>query len=210
MSCIMSRDPLRYLALGDSYTIGEGVPAAQRWPDQLAGLLRERGIAVAQPDVIARTGWTSGELLAGLADRQPSAGYRLASLLIGVNNQYRGKPIGAFESDLKNLIDEMTRLISRGVAGLFVLSIPNWGVTPYAEGRDVDRIRNEIDAFNAVVKTVTLHRGIRCFDITPISEEWAGREDGLTSDGLHPSGLQYAAWVSTFIKEIEQMLREGI
>lgn len=185
-----------FIALGDSYTIGEGVEAGGRWPMQLVVALRAHGIEVGEPDIIATTGWTTDELAAAIDAAQPAAGRALVSLLIGVNNQYRGRSV-------ENYCDEFTALLERAIgfaeghaARVVVVSIPDWGVTPFAAERGVDmaKVAAEIDAFNAVARGITAARGVHWVDVTAISRG-AGR-DLLAADGLHPSAAQYALWTA--------------
>lgn len=186
-------EPLRWLALGDSYTIGESVPEAGRWPMQLAALLRECGVAIAEPRIIATTGWTTDELSAAMDAAEPLGDWDFVSLLVGVNNQYRGR-------DLANYADEFGALLDRAIAlaggrpdRVLVLSIPDWGVTSFgqASGRDTDRIAGELDAFNATAAALCAPRGVAFVDITPTSR---ASDAGVADDGLHPSADQYARW----------------
>lgn len=185
---------MRYLALGDSYTIGEGVAAAERWPAQLAALLRKRGIAVDDPDIVAATGWTTGELAAGIAERAPAGPFDLVSLLIGVNNQYRGLPLDAYAA-------EVTALLSRAIAfaggradSVVAVSIPDWSATPFAEGRDRHRIAREIDAFNAAGAHMAAAAGVSGWvDVTADSRHCDAELD-FTMDGLHYNARAYARW----------------
>jgi lysophospholipase L1-like esterase len=187
--------PVRFLALGDSYTIGEGVGEHERWPVQLARQLREEGLAIEDPLIIARTGWTTGELLAALQREQPSGSFGLVSLLIGVNNQYRGLDLEAYRQDLIELLHRAIDLAGGDASRVLVLSIPDWGVTPFAAGRDRARIAEEIDAFNAVNRDETEALGSRYVDVTATSRQAATEPAFLAADGLHPSGEMYSAWV---------------
>lgn len=184
---------LRYLALGDSYTIGEGVPADARWPVQLAARLRAHGVPLEPPAVLATTGWTTGELSGAMDAATFTPPYDLVSLLIGVNNQYRCLALDAYRAEFRALLDRAIALAGARPARVIVLSIPDWGVTSYARtsGRDTAQISREIDAFNAAAQTIVARAGARWVDITPISRQHAG---WLTADGLHPSAPQYAAW----------------
>lgn len=185
---------MRFLALGDSYTIGEGVAEEERWPVRLAGMLRERGIEVAAPQIVATTGWTTDELEAGIEREKPEGPYALVSLLVGVNNQYRGRPLEEYRAHFAALL-ECAAGFAGGEAGrVVVVSIPDWGVTPFAEGRDRARIAAEIDAFNAAAREIASARGARWADVTPASRAAAGDASMHAPDGLHPSGKQYAEW----------------
>ena len=185
---------VRYLALGDSYTIGEGVGAGERWPSQLAALLRARGIAVAEPEIVARTGWTTDELDAAIDQAAPHGPYGLVSLLIGVNNQYRGGAESIYREQFTGLLRRAIGFAGGDASRVVVLSIPDWGVTPFAEGRDRARVAAEIDAFNAAARTETAELGARWVDVTPASRQAGPDPAMLVADGLHPSGRQYARW----------------
>ena len=204
--------PLRMLALGDSYTIGEAVAADQRWPVQLAERLRAGGIAIAEPDIVARTGWTTDELAAALdvAERgesvvltsagetapQPTPPYDLVSLLIGVNNQYRGRPVEDYTPQFRQLLERAIDYAGGEPQRVIVLSIPDWGVTPFAaaHGRDAAAVGTAIDTYNSAAQAVCAERGVAFVDITPLTREAAERRELLADDGLHPSGLDYARW----------------
>jgi lysophospholipase L1-like esterase len=186
---------LRYLALGDSYTIGEGVDSAGRWPVQLAAALRAKQLDVADPEIIARTGWTTDELAAGIKTAAPRGPYSLVSLLIGVNNQYRGRDAEQYRADFKALLAQAAGFAGGKASHVVVLSIPDWGVTPFASGRDRAKIGAEIDHFNAIGREETVAAGARWVDVTPASREahtgWVGAKDGL-----HPTAAQYARWAA--------------
>jgi len=182
---------VRYLALGDSYTIGEGVEPAERWPVQLAGMLRARGVDAGDPTIVARTGWTTDELAAGIDAARPRGPYALVSLLIGVNNQYRGLSIDAYRAGFRGLLERAIAFAGGEAGHVVVVSIPDWGVTPFAQGRDRAQVAREIDAFNAVNQGVARELGARWVDVTPTSRRMP---DAVVGDGLHPSGAQYRAW----------------
>lgn len=185
-----------FLALGDSYTIGEGVAPDDRWPAQLARRLGDAGMGVAPPQIIATTGWTTDELDAGIATAALARGavFDLVSLLIGVNNQYRGRALDAYRREFAALLGRAVGFAGGRAGRVLVLSIPDWGVTPFADGRDRAGIAREIDAFNAAARDEAHRAGARWVDVTPISRE--PREAWLAGDGLHPSAAQYAAWAA--------------
>lgn len=187
---------LRYLALGDSYTIGEGVPDDGRWPVQLATTLHAQGVDVGAPTIVARTGWTTDELSTAMDAADLGARYELVSLLIGVNNQYRGRDLATYRREFEALLRRAIALAGGRPERVFVLSIPDWGVTPFAAGRDRARIAAEIDAFNAANHEIAGSLGVAWFDITGISRDPGTRADMLTADGLHPSATQYAMWAA--------------
>jgi lysophospholipase L1-like esterase len=195
---------LRFLALGDSYTIGEGVTEAERWPVQLGALLRERGIDVADPEIVATTGWTADELAAGIGETRLSGPYDLVSLLIGVNNQYRGGSVDGYREQFRNVLAEAIALAGGDPSHVIVLSVPDWGVTPFAEGRDRAEIAEPIDAFNVVNCEATRTAGARYVDITGISRSYP-RE--VTSDSLHPTGQHYARWAELALAAAASALR---
>lgn len=184
---------LRYLALGDSYTIGEGVAPADRWPEHLVRLLAMHGVRVAPPEIVATTGWTTDELAAGIDAAALRPSYDLVSLLIGVNNQYRGRPVEEYREEFRDLLERAVHLAG-APERVLVLSIPDWGVSPFAEGRDRARLAAEIDRFNAVNREEAGRASARHVDITPASRLAAGAPDLTAADGLHPSGVMYGLW----------------
>jgi undecaprenyl-diphosphatase len=178
----------RYLALGDSYTIGESVPEAERFPVQLA---RELGIP--EPAIIAKTGWTTDELSSQLDAVRLAVPFDLVTLLIGVNNQYRGRSADEYRTQFADLLQRAIGFAGGDAKKVIVVSIPDWGVTPFAEGRDRAKIAREIDQFNAINREEAARAGAKWVDITPISR---GSDPALVAgDGLHPSGKQYTEWV---------------
>jgi lysophospholipase L1-like esterase len=194
---LLSGGPMpRYLALGDSYTIGESVGAADRWPVRLAALLRERGVAVAEPEIVARTGWTVRELSQGIDAAAPHGAYELVTLLIGVNDQYRGGDAEAYRSDFVAMLRRSVGFAGGRAERVVVLSIPDWGVTPFAEksGRDRGKIAAEIDRFNAINREETARAGARYVDVTPFSRKAESDRSLVAGDDLHPSGAMYAEW----------------
>ena len=193
---------IRILALGDSYTIGEGVPADERWPMQLAAMLRARSRQVAAPTVVARTGWTTDELSSGIDDAKPEGRYDLVTLLIGVNNQYRGRSVDEYRAQFRELLARAIGFAGGRTERVIVLSIPDWSVTPFAEGRDRTRIAREINAFNEVNRDESSRAGTRYVDITPISRRAADDPDLTGGDKLHPSPAMYAAWVRAMLPAV--------
>jgi lysophospholipase L1-like esterase len=185
--------PLRYLALGDSYTIGEGVDEALRWPMQLAARLRHEGVPLANPRIVATTGWTTDELAAAMDVAPLDPPYDLVSLLIGVNNQYRGRGVDAYRGQFEGLLARAIALAGQRPSRVLVLSIPDWGVTAFArgQGRDAARVATEIDTFNALAAVEAQRAGSAWVDITGVSRR---HPDWLVDDGLHPDGRQYQAW----------------
>ena len=187
---------LSYLALGDSYTIGEGVAPDGRWPMQLARALREEGLPLADPRIIATTGWTTDELSAAIDAAEPLGTFDLVSLLIGVNNQYRGCSVDAYRDEFDALLARATGFANGRADRVLVLSIPDWGVTPFAfaSGRDREAIAADLDAYNAAARDLCVAHGVAFVDITGISRDRGGTAEMLADDGLHPSASQYARW----------------
>ncbi|GAA5003312.1 SGNH/GDSL hydrolase family protein [Pseudoluteimonas lycopersici] len=200
---------LTYLALGDSYTIGEGVPEADRWPVRLAALLRDEGIDLWPPRIIAQTGWTTDELSTAMDAAEPLDEWDFISLLIGVNNQYRGRPIDDYREQFSALLERLVGYAHSFPHGVIVLSIPDWGVTPFARdsGRDLAQIAAELDAYNRAAREICASLGVAFVDITGISREGGGEPDMLVSDGLHPSAAMYARWAQAALPVAREMLR---
>lgn len=191
-----------YLALGDSYTIGESVQESERWPNQLAKVLKGTSLEVETVTMIAKTGWTTAELLEGIEISKNTNQYDLVSLLIGVNNQYRGQSLERFETELIQLIKTAIIYSKNGAQGVFLVSIPDWGVTPFAKDRDVKKIALEIQAFNKVIQKQANEFKLPFIDITSISKEAKTDLSLLASDELHPSGNMYQLWVQKIKKEL--------
>ena len=187
---------LRYLALGDSYTIGEGVADASRWPAQLVQALRGDGLAITDPRIIAQTGWTTDELHAAIDAAHLLPEYGLASLLIGVNNQYRGRGVAEYREQFTALLERAIGFVHGRRDRVLVLSIPDWGVTAFGQqdARGRAQIASEIDAFNAAAQEICRERGIAFVDITGVSRMLGEQATMLAEDGLHPSALMYAEW----------------
>ena len=197
-----TRPPARYLALGDSYTIGESVAEADRWPNQLA-----RALQMPQPEIIAKTGWTTDELNAAIDKAKPRGPYDLVTLLIGVNNQYRGRDAEQYRRELVGLLNRAIAFAGGKPSRVVVVSIPDWGVTPFAANRDRAKIGAEIDRFNAINREETLRVKARYVDITPISRRVANDPLLVAEDGLHPSAKMYAQWVKLIEPEARAALR---
>jgi lysophospholipase L1-like esterase len=198
---------LRYLALGDSYTIGQGVDEAARWPVQLTARLRAEGVPLADPLIIARTGWTTDELQAGIAAAAPQGLFDLVTLLIGVNNQYRGRDRAEYRTQFRQLLGLAIDLAAADPRRVIVVSIPDWGVTPFAAGRDPNEIAADIDLFNRINLTETEAAGARYVDVTPMSRLAADDPTLLAADQLHPSARMYRAWVDLIWGEARAVLR---
>ena len=186
----------RFLALGDSYTIGEGVPERERWPVQLVARLRAGGAKIGDPQIIARTGWTTDELAIAMDAARLEPPYALVTLLVGVNNQYRGRGLDEYRAQFHSLLMRAIELAGADPRRVIVVSIPDWGVTPFARDgrRDPAQTAAQIDAFNAAARMDADAHGALFVDITGISRDPRHRHL-LGADGLHPSGEQYARWV---------------
>ena len=201
---------LRYLALGDSYTIGESVDEAGRWPVQLAEALRRDGIALAPPRIIATTGWTTDELSAAMDAAEPLGRWDFVSLLIGVNNQYRGRPVEEYGREFEALLKRAIALAGGRSERVLVMTIPDWGVTPFGarSGRDRARIAQELDAYNAMAAAVAARHGVKVADIAPISRERGA--ELVAGDGLHPSAALYAEWTRVALPIAVNLLRKPV
>ena len=198
---------MHFLALGDSYTIGESVSPASRWPELLAAGLRGKGRDVAAPQIVARTGWTTGELAGAIAGTKLRPRYELVSLLIGVNNQYRGLGLEEFRGELRALLAVAVKHAGGKPGRVLVISIPDWGVTPFAAGRDRAGISAAIDSFNDVNHAEAERIGARWVDITDLSRAAAHEPALVAQDGLHPSAEMYRRWVERILPAAEAALR---
>ena len=196
---------LHYLALGDSYTIGEAVDAHQRWPAELVERLRTAGVMIDDPRIIATTGWTTDELAQGMDAASPTPVYDLVTLQIGVNNQYRGRAADDYRDEFTSLLARAIMLARGHAAHVVVVSIPDWGVTRFAreQARDRMRIATELDTYNAIARDETRRAGAHFVDITGISR---AHPELVADDGLHPSAAQYALWVEA----IEPIVRAAL
>jgi len=197
---------MRFLALGDSYTIGESVPESVRWPVQLVNLLRREGIGVAELQIVAQTGWTTAELSAGIDAAVPHGVFDLVSLLIGVNNQYRGLSQAEYRAEFEALLQRAIGFAGDDPGRVMVLSIPDWGVTPFAAGRDRAAIARDIDAFNEINRLASERVGAGYVDVTPVSRQAAGDATMVAEDGLHPSGGMYAQWAELALPVARRIL----
>ena len=193
-----------YLALGDSYTIGQSVLGAERFPNQTVSLLKSQGIKINDPKIIATTGWTTKNLIDALNANPPQNNYDVVSLLIGVNNQYQGRSIDEYKTEFTLLLNRAVQFAGNKPKHIFVLSIPDYSVTPFANGYDKAKIAAEIDQFNSENKKISIQLGVNYLDITPISRE--ADPALIASDGLHPSGKQYKRWADLLAPMIRQAI----
>ena len=190
----------KYLALGDSYTVGQSVLESERFPNQVLSLLRAQNIKINDPKIIATTGWTTKNLIDALNANPPQNNYDVVTLLIGVNNQYQGRSIDEYKIEFALLLNRAIQYAGNKPMHVFVLSIPDYSVTPFANGYDKAKIAAEIDQFNLENKKISLQLGVNYLDITPISRE---PDPALIAvDGLHPSGKQYKRWADLLAPSI--------
>ena len=204
----MTMDPINtkqytYLALGDSYTIGESVPSTENFPNQAVSMLLNNAISFLPARIIATTGWTTDELEAGIVAANSASplrsSYDFVSLLIGVNNQYRGRTVDNYKPEFEELLKKAIKYANNKPDHVVVFSIPDWGVTPFAAGRNRAQIAAEIDAYNAANKQLALFYNVKYIDITPWTREAATDASLLTADGLHPSGKEYKRWAEAMV-----------
>lgn len=183
-----------YLALGDSYTIGEAIALQENFPHQLVKNLADKNILFDAPLIIAQTGWTTSELIEAISQKAIKSTFDLVTLLIGVNNQYRGLDIMEYEKQFDELLKQAIEFAGGNKDHVIVLSIPDWGVTPFAVDRDKNKISEEIDAFNDINKKISNNHQVHYVDITPGSRLAKTDNSLLASDGLHPSAIEYKRW----------------
>ena len=186
---------IRYLALGDSYTIGENVKPQQSIPYQLSSKLRKNGYNMKDPIIIAKTGWTTGNLLSGIENYHSNIKFDVVTLLIGVNNQFQGRSIEQYRSEFKIILNKSIKFADNSNKNVIVFSIPDWGVTPFADGLDRKKISQEIDKFNDVNQQESKKAGVHYINVTSISRKAAFDPTLLAADGLHPSDKMYKIWV---------------
>ena len=199
---------MKYLALGDSYTIGEGVAEDGRWPAVLARALRAEGVALEDPRIIATTGWTTDELAAAIDAAEPLGEWDFVSLLVGVNNQYRGRSLENYREEFTTLLQRAIDFARGRAERVLVLAIPDWGVTPFgtASGRDVAQIARELDAFNAAAAAICAEHGVAFVDVAPVARVRGAEAAMLAEDGLHPSAAMYALWAAQALPVARRLL----
>ena len=192
-SIISNEGPLTLLALGDSYTIGEGVNEEERWPNQFVKVAYENGIDFLTPRIIAMTGWKTYDLINGIESSNFEKKYDYVALLIGVNNQFNSRSINEFENDLDKLLIKINNLKKKD-GSVLIISIPDWGSSPYGENMDRNQISTEINTFNNSLKSFANINGLNYVDVTEISRRAINEPNLITDDNLHPSGVMYLEW----------------
>ncbi len=197
-----------YLAIGDSYTIGEQVPGKENFPHQAVDILRKQHIDVADPVIIATTGWTTDELAASIREHNLKETFSFVTLLIGVNNQYRGRSVENYKEEFLQLLNTAIAYAGGHATRVFVLSIPDWGATPFAEGRDRHKIATEIDAYNAACKEISITHKCSFIEITESTRQNGQNPEYLATDGLHPSGKEYGIWAGRLATEVAKALKQ--
>ena len=195
------------LCLGDSYTIGEGVQLVENFPNQTITRLRKDGYAFEEPEIVAQTGWTTDELQAAVDNHSFKGSYDFVTLLIGVNNQYRGRTVENYGSEFESLLKRAIQFSNGKTDHVIVLSIPDWGVSPFAKDRDTKQIAIEIDNFNSANKAIVERYKVSYIDITPASREAANDRSLIASDGLHPSAKEYAKWSKQLSLLLKSMMK---
>ena len=194
---------VKYLALGDSYTIGQGVEENERWPNQLSAQLESNGIDVQKTQIIAQTGWKTSDLLNGIADSTLND-YDLISLLIGVNNQFWSQPFDIFQTEFDSLVNIAIEAV--GKERIFIVSIPDYGVTPFGSSNS-ENIANDIDMYNGYISERCAEKGFPFINVTEISRQLGDSDGALTTDNLHPSGYQYSLWVNEMLPHVLDLIR---
>ncbi|WP_343637731.1 SGNH/GDSL hydrolase family protein [Fluviicola sp.] len=198
-ACSTSQKGMSYLALGDSYTIGESVPTSENFPYQLADSIRKKGKEIESPVIIARTGWRTDQLMTAIESAQLKKEYDLVTLLIGVNNEFQGRSLQEYERDFKLLCKKSIELAGNKKKRVVVVSIPDYGYTPYGKP-DQERISGRINQFNASNKRIADSLQLKYVNITEISRKGIAQPDLVAEDGLHPSAKMYGLWVKEILK----------
>ena len=191
---VLKTDSLRYLAMGDSYTVGRLMPPAESFPYLLVKKLNSKGIKTARPTLLAQNGWRTDELLSAVKNGHISYDYNFVTLLIGVNNHYQKKDIVVYQVEFKQLLDSAIAFAGRNAKHVIVLSIPDWGVTPFAALRNPPKIAAEIDAYNQLNKELTKQAGATYINITGLTRDVADEPGIMASDQLHYTGKMYGWW----------------
>jgi lysophospholipase L1-like esterase len=195
-----------YLALGDSYTIGESVLPNENFPNQTVQLMKKAGYDFNSPEIVAKTGWTTDELQTAINHHEFHPPYNFVTLLIGVNNQYRGRTTDNYKPEFENLLKKAIQFAAGKADHVIVVSIPDWGATPFAKGRDRSQIAREIDEYNAANKLIAESYKVHYVDITPGTREALTDPSLVAGDGLHPSAKEYSRWAEKIAAIIKQRL----
>lgn len=196
-----------FLALGDSYTIGESVPLQKSFPYQTVQLLRKENYNFLAPEIIAKTGWTTYELQEGMKEYQFLSKYDFVSLLIGVNDQYRGKNILEYKQQFEELLKKAIELANGKKEHVIVISIPDYSATPFAGSLDKEKISREMDVFNSINKAISIQYKVQYVDITTESKNTMYDPSLVAQDGLHPSPKEYAIWAKKIAEAITSQLK---
>lgn len=199
---IGQNDSIAFLALGDSYTAATSESQANGWPEQLVQILKKKGILINSPEILAKAGWTSADLLTNIEAQQLAPSYGLVSLLIGVNNQYKGKDINIFKKEFPQLLETSIALAQNNPKNVFVLSIPDWSATPFARLRDKKKIVKELGNYNAIIEEEAKKRNVLFIEITQSSRNAAVNPSLIASDSLHPSKKMYKIWAKKISKKL--------
>ena len=201
-----SSNSIKYLALGDSYTIGQSVSSIERFPYLTVKLLRESQVIIDDPEYIASTGWTTLNLINAILERKPKGPYDIVTLLIGVNDQYQKLDTAGYRLRFTNLLNTAIELSGNRIARVFVLSIPDYSATPFIHVSEKERVSKEIDAFNVINKHVSNQRNVVYIDINPVSKLVATDPTLLANDGLHYSEKEHQIWAKLLAPYIRAVL----
>ncbi|HUR10935.1 MAG TPA: SGNH/GDSL hydrolase family protein [Flavitalea sp.] len=204
---VMTEAGFSYLALGDSYTIGESVPTESSFPLQVVEILKQKGINLKQPQIIAKTGWTTANLQNAITQAGLKPPYDVVTLLIGVNNQFQGRSREEYAIQFEQLLLRSIQLAGNDLTRVFVLSIPDYGSTPFSASRNRTEIGEQIDSFNAINRNIAVQMGVTYIDITPGSREAISDLSLVAADGLHPSAKEYRKWALKLADSIEVRLK---
>ncbi|MDQ6610749.1 MAG: SGNH/GDSL hydrolase family protein, partial [Bacteroidota bacterium] len=196
-----------YLAFGDSYTIGEGLLLHQNFPYQTVSLLRKEGYDFSAPEIIAKTGWTTGDLEAAIQDHTLSSKYDFVSLLIGVNNQYRGQNILEYKNQFERLLKKSIALANNKPDHVLVISIPDYSFTPFGQALKADKITKEIDEYNTLNKALSIQYKTHYTDITDSTRKIKNNPSLVASDGLHPSAKEYEKWAKKLVEIMKAQIK---
>lgn len=197
---------MRFLALGDSYTIGEGVGEDERWPSHLGRLLDGNGIRFTDIQIVAQTAWTADELADAIDQARPKGPFDLVTLMVGVNDQYRSRPVDVFAPEYERLLNRAIAFAGGVARRVIAISIPDWGATPFARGRDRSLIGREIDVYNTRSRELAQRAKVAWIDVTPASRATLSEPALVTADGLHPSGQMYARWAELIAPVVRNAL----